>query len=123
MKPHSPFCPSGHRVLTLLLTACGEQPKAGQRPPTEVSIVRCPGRLALSNELPGRLEAIRVAQVRARVPGIVQKRTFTEGGEVKAGQLLFRYRSAPYQAALNSAKASLSKAEANLTIHLEASTL
>ena len=103
-------------MFTLLLTGCGEQPKAGQRPPAEVSIITvAPERLALSNELPGRLEAIRVAQVRARVPGIVLKRTFTEGGEVKAGQMLFRIDPAPYQAALNSAKASLSKAEANLT--------
>ncbi len=103
-------------VATLLLAGCGNQSKGGQRPPTEVAIVIvAPERLALSSELPGRLEANRVAQVRARVPGIVLKRAFTEGSEVKAGQLLFRIDPATYQAALNSAKASLSKAEANLT--------
>lgn len=56
-----------------------------------------------------------MAQVRARVAGIVLKRVFQEGSEVKAGQLLFRIDPAPYQAALNSAKASQAKAEANLT--------
>ena len=99
-----------------LLAGCSDQSKGGQRPPTEVAIVTvAPERLALSNELPGRLEANRVAQVRARVSGIVLKREFQEGGEVKAGQLLFRIDPAPYQAALNSAKAAQAKAEANLT--------
>lgn len=98
------------------LAGCSEQPKPGQPPPTEVAIVSItPERLAISNELPGRLEANRVAQVRARVPGIVLKRTFIEGSEVKQGQLLFRIDPATYQAALNSAKASQAKAEANLT--------
>jgi membrane fusion protein (multidrug efflux system) len=46
-------------------------------------------------ELPGRLEASRVAQVRARVPGILQKRLFREGSDVKAGQPLFRIDAAP----------------------------
>jgi membrane fusion protein (multidrug efflux system) len=55
-----------------------------------------------------------VAQVRARVDGIVQRREFTEGGEVKAGQRLYKIDPAPYLASLNSAKAALAKAEANL---------
>ena len=98
-----------------LLTGCGEKPKAGQRPPTEVAVITVtPERLALTNELPGRLEANRVAQVRARVSGIVLKRAFREGSEVKEGQLLFQIDPAPYQAALNSARASQARAEANL---------
>jgi len=102
--------------MCALLAACGDQPQGGQRPPTEVAIVTvAPERLALSNELPGRLEANRVAQVRARVAGIVLKREFKEGSEVKAGQLLFRIDPASYQAALSSAKALQAKAEANLT--------
>lgn len=98
------------------LVGCSDQSKGGQRPPTEVAIVTvAPERLALTNELPGRLEANRVAQVRARVAGIILKREFKEGSEVKAGQLLFRIDPAPYQATLNSAKAAQAKAEANLT--------
>ena len=65
-------------------------------------------------ELPGRLEASRVAQVRARAAGILQKRLFAEGSDVKAGQALFAIDASPYQATLASAQASMSKAEANL---------
>ncbi len=68
----------------------------------------------LATELPGRVEASRTAQVRARVNGIVQKRLFREGSEVKAGQVLFQIDPAPYQAAVASAQASLARAEANL---------
>jgi membrane fusion protein (multidrug efflux system) len=84
-------------------------------PPPEVSVVTAsPERLTLTNELPGRLEATRVAEVRARVPGIVTKRVFREGSEVKANEVLFRIDPASFEAALNSAQASLARAEANL---------
>jgi membrane fusion protein, multidrug efflux system len=72
-----------------------------------------PGDVGLITELPGRLEASRVAQVRARAAGILQERLFREGSEVKAGQALFRIDSAPYAAALQSAQAGLAKAEAS----------
>ncbi|MGV1121967.1 efflux RND transporter periplasmic adaptor subunit, partial [Xanthomonas translucens] len=62
----------------------------------------------------GRTSSYLDAQVRARVDGIVQRRAFTEGGTVKAGQLLYKIDPAPYVAALNSAKATLAKAQANL---------
>ncbi len=65
-------------------------------------------------ELPGRTEASRVAQVRARVAGIVQRQLFREGSEVKADQPLFEIDAAPYRATLASAQASLARAEANL---------
>jgi membrane fusion protein (multidrug efflux system) len=65
--------------------------------------------------LPGRLEASRVAQVRARAAGILQKRLFREGSDVKAGQPLFAIDAAPYAAALQSAEATLARAQANLT--------
>jgi len=71
--------------------------------------------VGLATELPGRLEASRVAQVRARAAGILQKRQFVEGSDVKAGQLLFRIDPAPYQAALGTAQASLARAQANQT--------
>ncbi|HVL76119.1 MAG TPA: efflux RND transporter periplasmic adaptor subunit [Noviherbaspirillum sp.] len=104
------------------LSACGErsahaqaQAPGGAPPPMEVPVVTvAPERISVTDELPGRLEATRVAQVRARVPGIVQKRVFREGSEVKAGEVLFRVDAGPYQASLNSAEAALAKAEANL---------
>lgn len=102
-----------------LLAGCGDKiPSAqaqGATPPPEVSIVTvAPERVVVTNELPGRVEATRVAQVRARVPGIVLKRLFREGGDVKAGEVLFRIDPGPYQAAHNSAQAALAKADANL---------
>jgi membrane fusion protein (multidrug efflux system) len=73
-----------------------------------------PRSVGLVVELPGRLEASRVAQVRARAAGIVQKILFREGSDVKAGQALFLIDPGPYKAAYDSAKASLARAEANL---------
>jgi membrane fusion protein, multidrug efflux system len=66
------------------------------------------------SELPGRTSAFLVAQVRARVDGIVLRREFTEGADVKAGQRLYKIDPAPYIAALNTAKAALAKAQANV---------
>jgi membrane fusion protein (multidrug efflux system) len=106
--------------LSAALAACGQSSAppaagAGAPPPAEVGVVTvAPGVLGLVTELPGRLEASRVAQVRARAAGILQKRLFTEGSEVKAGQALFEIDAAPYQAAFDSARANIAKAEANL---------
>jgi membrane fusion protein, multidrug efflux system len=72
------------------------------------------GDVGLITELPGRLEASRVAQVRARAAGILQKRLFREGSDVKAGQALFTIDSAPYAAAVASARAGQARAEANV---------
>lgn len=84
-------------------------------PPPAVGVIEVqPQAVAIRTELPGRLEAWRTAQVRARVAGIVQQRLFTEGAEVKAGQSLFQLDAAPYRAALDSAQAAQLKAEANL---------
>jgi len=85
-------------------------------PPPEVGVVTTAlTSTALRTELPGRTEAYRIAQVRARVAGIVQKINFAEGSDVKADQALFQVDDAPYKAALQSTQASLAKAEANLT--------
>jgi membrane fusion protein (multidrug efflux system) len=106
--------------LAALLAGCGPSatPTAGPAsgmPPAEVGVITVtPGDVGLVTELPGRLEASRVAQVRARAAGILQKRLFTEGSEVKAGQSLFEIDASPYQATFASAQASLAKAEANL---------
>ena len=84
-------------------------------PAAQVGVVTVqPGTVALSTELPGRLEAWRSAQVRARVTGIVQKRLFTEGSDVKAGQSLFQLDATTYRATLDSALATQAKAEASL---------
>ncbi len=107
-------------AAVLLLAACkGQEGASGAGPaappPTEVGVVLvAPRTVALTVELPGRLEASRVAQVRARAAGIVQKIHFREGSDVKAGQLLFEIDAAPYRAAHDSAKASLARAQANL---------
>lgn len=111
-------------ALALLLAACGPQsgapaaagPPGGGMPPAEVGVVTVtPQAIGLMTELPGRLEASRVAQVRARAAGILLKRQFKEGGDVKAGQLLFQIDAAPYRATYASAQASLARAQANLT--------
>ena len=104
--------------LGLALSGCGggdNKAAPAAPPPPEVGVVTAaPGRADLTTELPGRLEAFRVAQVRARAAGILQKRLFTEGSDVKAGQALFEIDAAPYRAALASAQAQLARAEANL---------
>ncbi|NCT82812.1 MAG: efflux RND transporter periplasmic adaptor subunit [Comamonadaceae bacterium] len=110
---------AGAAALAGALSGCGggsSQAAPPAPPPPEVGVVTAtPARADLSTELPGRLEAFRVAQVRARAAGILQKRLFTEGSDVKAGQPLFEIDPAPYRAALASAQAQLARAEANLT--------
>ena len=109
-------------VVLVLLSACGKDaaPAAtaalgGAPPPAQVGVVTVSqGDVGLITELPGRLEASRVAQVRARAAGILQQRLFREGSDVKAGQALFRIDSAPYAAAVASARAGQARAEANL---------
>ncbi|MES2259136.1 MAG: efflux RND transporter periplasmic adaptor subunit [Pseudomonadota bacterium] len=101
-----------------LLSACGkkdDKAAGGPPPPPGVAVVTvAPAALTVSTELPGRLEASRVAQVRARTPGIVLKRVYQEGSDVKAGDILFRIDPASYQASYDSAQAAVAKAEANL---------
>ena len=87
---------------------------AAQRPPApagEVVTVR-PQRVVMDIDLPGRLEAHRTADVRPQVSGIVQKRLFKEGSQVKAGQALYQIEDASYVAALESARAQLAQAQA-----------
>ena len=108
------------------LVACGDKkdaapgaPAAGADakapPPPEVGVITAQvGSIGLTTELPGRLEASRVAQVRARATGILNKRVFTEGTDVRAGQVLYQIDSAPYQATAQSAQAQLAQAQAQL---------
>jgi len=84
-------------------------------PPPAVGVVTVADQVvALQTELPGRVSPVRVAQVRARVNGVVLKRFFREGSEVKAGQVLYEIDAAPYRATADSAQASVAKAHANL---------
>lgn len=111
----------------VVLGACGQSapsspaaapatPAAAPPPPPEVGVIAVRlGDVAMTEELPGRAEASRIAQVRARAAGIVLSRQFREGADVKAGQLLFTIDPAPYEAALASARAGLARAQANLS--------
>jgi membrane fusion protein, multidrug efflux system len=101
----------------LLIAGCGERSAATapQSPPPEVGIVTIqPAAVTLTTELPGRIAPHLIAEVRPQVGGIIQQRLFTEGADVKAGQLLYQIDPATYRAAFASAKAALARAEANL---------
>jgi membrane fusion protein (multidrug efflux system) len=116
---HAPRLSAVVLILSAALAGCGNKsagaPNAGGMPPMEVPVVTiAPKPLLITTELPGRLDAYRVAQVRARVPGIILKRPYKEGTDVKAGDSLFLIDPAPYKAALDSASAALARAEANL---------
>lgn len=108
-------------ACSLVLTACSKKestpsPAAAQAAPqlTVGVVTAAPSAVSLVTELPGRIEASRTAQVRARAAGILQKRMFVEGSDIRAGQALFRIDAAPYEAAVQSAKATLARAQANL---------
>lgn len=110
-KLFAPLCLS---ALALTLTACDKSPVAQTQAPlakvrTEV-VATAP--LSINNELSGRVVAPRVAQVSARVAGVVLKRVYSEGAEVKQGDVLFLIDPAPFKADLDSAQAALSKSKA-----------
>jgi len=103
-------------VYIVILGGCGQQGKTGASPqgPTEVAVVTVkPKRLVMTTELAGRTSAFMVAEVRPQVGGIIKKRLFTEGSDVKAGQVLFQIDPAPYQAALDNAAANLAAMQKN----------
>ncbi len=102
-------------AVTLALAACKKQEQQ-QPPPPEVSVVEAkPQTLPLQRELVGRLSGFRTADVRARVAGVLQKRLYTEGTDVKEGQPLFQIDPAPLKATLASAQGELAAAEATYT--------
>jgi membrane fusion protein (multidrug efflux system) len=119
----TPFLPSmksaGTVVLicsTVLLAACDK--KAPAAPPQQAPQVGvftvAPAPLGITTELPGRTTAFQVADVRPQVTGVILKRLFVEGTDVKEGVSLYQIDPAPYQAALNSAQAALTNAKADL---------
>lgn len=106
-------------LVLLALTLAGCQPQVNgdaqdqPLPEAQVQIIE-PTAFMLTDDLPGRIEPARTAEVRARVPGIVLERLFAEGSDVKAGQVLFRIDPAPLEAALGQARGALARAEASL---------
>jgi membrane fusion protein, multidrug efflux system len=109
-------------LLAVALSGCGKSghsdASAGSPAPIqEVGVVTlAPQRVAITEELPGRTTAFRISDVRPQVNGIILKRMFTEGSEVTEGQQLYQIDPASYQAAYDSAKATLAKAEATLAV-------
>jgi membrane fusion protein (multidrug efflux system) len=102
----------GLMAFAALLAACSKD-AGGPPPPPEVTVITLqPRAISITDQLPGRTTAFRVAEVRPQVTGIVKKRLFTEGGEVQAGQQLYQIDPGSYKATLNSAAAALQRAEA-----------
>ena len=108
-------------LMTAVLTGCGGSDKSASpgpgmaMPPPEVDVITVvPGKVTLTRDLPGRLEAYRTAQVRARVEGVIEKRLFREGSDVKAGDSLFQIDARIYKAAAASAKEDLAVARQNV---------
>lgn len=94
--------------------AAGHPGMGGPQGPLEVGVIQVtPTAVTLTQELPARTAAYRMAEVRARVNGIVQKRLFNEGADVKEGQVLYEIDPAPYQAEHDNAVGMLKRAEAN----------
>lgn len=106
-------------VAILLLSGCGKKDQGhhgfgGPAPEVGVMTIEAEA-ISLTTELPGRLEAVRTSQVRARATGILLKQVYREGADVEEGEVLYEIDPAPLQANLNSAKAALAKAEAAAT--------
>jgi membrane fusion protein, multidrug efflux system len=109
-------------LMSAVLSGCGggDKPAAGPgpgaaMPPPEVDVITvAAGNATLTQDLPGRLQAYRTAQMRARVEGVVEKRLFQEGSDVKAGESLFRIDPRIYKAAAASAREDLAIASQNV---------
>lgn len=115
MKLHSALTCAGIAALAAIATGCGksQQPQQQQTPPPEVGVVVAKAdAVPLRQDLVGRLSALRSADVRARVAGILQKRVYTEGSDVKEGELMFQIDPAPLRATLNAQLANLASAQA-----------
>ncbi|MDZ7279194.1 efflux RND transporter periplasmic adaptor subunit [Pantoea eucrina] len=104
---------------SFVLTGCDDNKsqQAAQQQPPEVGVVTLKNApLKITTELPGRTSAFRVAEVRPQVSGIILKRNFVEGTDVKAGVSLYQIDPATYQAAYDSAKGDLAQAQANARV-------
>ena len=103
-------------IFSLSLIGCNRKPQTQPSPPVpQVSTVTIqPKEIMLTTELPGRTSSFRIAEIRPQVNGLIKKRLFTEGSDVKSGQVLYEIDPAPFQAALDNAKAALKRTQANL---------
>ncbi len=100
-------------LFALFLLGCEKKKPMPQIP--EVSVIKIDTEeILLTTELPGRTSPYKIAEIRPQVSGIILKRYFTEGSNVKAGEVLYQIDPAQYKAAYDNAKAALSRAEANL---------
>ncbi len=103
-------------LAAVLAAGCTPAPSSSTPQAPEVSVLRAKAQvLPLTRDLVGRVSAVRSADVRARVPGILLKRLYREGSEVRQGDVLFQIDPKPYQAALDAALASLAQAQATAT--------
>lgn len=97
------------------LTGCDRKQVQAPAPVPEVAVISVTTqKITLTTELPGRTSAYRIAEIRPQVNGLIMKRLFTEGQDVKANQVLYQIDPAPFQSALDNAKAALGRAEANV---------
>ena len=102
----------GGALGCLLLAACRSEAPPPAPPPEVSIIVAQPQSVPIIAEVPGRVQAVRTAQVRARVDGIVQSRVYVEGSDVEAGQVLFRIDPRELHAQVSAVEATLKRAEA-----------
>lgn len=118
MNIHRMFCHASlYTVLAVTLSACGQtEPQAALDTPAPqvAAMTLAPVHLELTEDLPGRVAAVRIAEIRPQVNGIVQRRLFEQGTEVPAGQALFQINPAPFLAEADTAAATLKRAEAAL---------
>lgn len=98
----------------LTLGACGERQPAAPPAPTVGVVTLHTESAALTNELPGRVEALETADVRPQITGVIRRRLFTEGSYVKAGQILYEIEDAPYRAAVAQARGALAVARSTI---------
>lgn len=103
-------------IVTLMLASCGySEPEEAASPPPVTTVLVASSTVDLTEELPGRVEALRTVEIRPQVGGIVQRRLFEQGREVVAGQALFQINPAPLAAERDTAAAVLQRAEAVLS--------
>lgn len=116
--PRPSLFPAAVLALSLCFGGCGKGPQAGPKPPSgppEVAVqVIAPQRVSITTELPGRTSPYLVAEVRPQVGGLVEKRLFTEGADVRAGDVLYELDPSSYQAACAGAQAAQARARASV---------
>ncbi|CCG42688.1 efflux RND transporter periplasmic adaptor subunit [Magnetospirillum molischianum] len=102
-------------VAAMALAGCGDPTPEATLPPVQVAVMTvAPARVNLTEDLPGRVAAVRIAEIRPQVSGIVQRRLFEQGAEIRAGDPLFQINPAPFKADAEMAAATLQRAEAAL---------